>query len=110
MILIDIIIIIVYMVMMMMMMRIVYEWSDEDCMKVDEDKLDVSFIIPRLGNFDPLASFGSPRNQQIIIISLPYYLSFCLCFLVYFVVFNFVMFVLSVCVCDAPFRCVPICV
>ncbi|XP_019097753.1 PREDICTED: uncharacterized protein LOC104768529 [Camelina sativa] len=81
--------------MMMMMMRIVYEWSDEDCMKVDEDKLDVSFIIPRLGNFDPLASFGSPRNQQIIIISLPYYLSFCLfslftLFPVWFVVFNFV--------------------
>ncbi|AED90623.1 hypothetical protein AtNW77_Chr5g0086321 [Arabidopsis thaliana] len=52
---------------MMMMMRIVCEWSDEDCMKVDEDKLDVSFVIPRLGNFDPLASFGSPRNQQIMI-------------------------------------------
>ncbi|ESQ40260.1 hypothetical protein EUTSA_v10015137mg [Eutrema salsugineum] len=35
----------VYMVMVMMM--VVCEWSDEDCMKVDEDKLDVSFVIPR---------------------------------------------------------------
>uniref|UniRef100_A0A0D3EI50 Exocyst subunit Exo70 family protein n=1 Tax=Brassica oleracea var. oleracea TaxID=109376 RepID=A0A0D3EI50_BRAOL len=37
-----------------------------DCMKVDEDKLGLSFVISRMGNFDPLASFGSPRNQQII--------------------------------------------
>ncbi|RID42966.1 hypothetical protein BRARA_J02812 [Brassica rapa] len=54
----------------MIMMWIVCEWNDEDCMKVDEDKLGLSFVIPRMGNFDPLASFGSPRNQQIITILL----------------------------------------
>ncbi|CAF1792080.1 hypothetical protein HID58_089924 [Brassica napus] len=42
----------------------------KDCMKVDEDKLGLSFVISRMGNFDPLASFGSPRNQQIISILL----------------------------------------
>ena len=38
-----IIIIIIFII--MSMMRIVGEWSDEDCMKVDEDKLDLSFVI-----------------------------------------------------------------
>ncbi|CAN6867152.1 unnamed protein product [Brassica oleracea] len=35
-----------------------------DCMKVDEDKLGLSFVISRMGNFDPLASFESEiRNS-----------------------------------------------
>ncbi|KAF8088564.1 hypothetical protein N665_0536s0015 [Sinapis alba] len=54
-------------------MWIMCEWNDEDCMKVDEDKLGLSFVIPRMGNFDPLASFGSPRNQQIITTILLYF-------------------------------------
>ncbi|CAN6838280.1 unnamed protein product [Brassica oleracea var. botrytis] len=37
------IIIIIFII--MVMMRIVCEWSNEDCMKVDEDKLDLSFVI-----------------------------------------------------------------
>ena len=65
-----IIIIIIIIVMVMIIMWIMCEWNDEDCMKVDEDKLGLSFVISRMGNFDPLASFGSPRNQQIITILL----------------------------------------
>ncbi|CAF1878326.1 unnamed protein product, partial [Brassica oleracea] len=86
------IIIIIFII--MVMMRIVCEWSNEDCMKVDEDKLDLSF-----GNFDPLASFGSPRNQQIITILLTLFDLFvyvlrlvCLQFFCVSVL-NFVMFV-----------------
>ncbi|CAH8269918.1 unnamed protein product [Arabidopsis lyrata] len=82
--------------MVMMMMRIVCEWSDEDCMKVDEDKLDVSFIIPRLGNFDPLASFGSPRNQQIIITSS--YFVLCSLFTLFPVWFG-LLSLISLCLC-----------
>ena len=62
--------IIIIIVMVMIIMWIMCEWNDEDCMKVDEDKLGLSFVISRMGNFDPLASFGSPRNQQIITILL----------------------------------------
>lgn len=43
----------------MVMMRIVCEWSDEDCMKVDEDKLLICLLLsPSLGQ---LRSFGKLR-------------------------------------------------
>ncbi|EOA21880.1 hypothetical protein CARUB_v10002356mg [Capsella rubella] len=68
-------------------------------MKVDEDKLDVSFVIPRLGNFDPLASFGSPRNQQIIILLATSLFVYVLCFRFNFGLLSFHVSVECVCVC-----------
>uniref|UniRef100_A0A1J3IHK5 Uncharacterized protein n=1 Tax=Noccaea caerulescens TaxID=107243 RepID=A0A1J3IHK5_NOCCA len=89
--------------MMVMMMRIVCEWSDEDCMKVDEGKQAMSFVIPRLGNFDPLASFGSPRNQQIIIFYYRTLFLFCLCSSASLIPFGLVWFgltsLISLCLC-----------
>ena len=52
------------------------DWSDEDCMKVDEDKCDLSIVIPPLGQLNSILWQASvPRGISRLLSLLPYYLT-----------------------------------
>ncbi|RID67913.1 hypothetical protein BRARA_C00114 [Brassica rapa] len=76
----------------MIMMRILCEWSDEDCVKVDEDKRDLSIIIPLLGQLRSFGKLRFPSESADYYVTTLSYSLFCLCLCALFCLFLLVWF------------------